>query len=103
MLKCVLYLYKCTTTEAVDLIQTPHGVISSGPLSLPYMRPAPECRTFNSSAVEVSRSGRTIDRPTHFNGSHKQRVIDDMKSRLKDPDIARLFENTFPNTLGMFI
>lgn len=23
-----------------------------------------------------------------------------MKARLKDPDIARLFENTFPNTLG---
>lgn len=23
-----------------------------------------------------------------------------MKSLLKDPDIARLFENTFPNTLG---
>ncbi len=22
-----------------------------------------------------------------------------MKSRLKDPDLARLFENTFPNTL----
>jgi meiotically up-regulated gene 157 (Mug157) protein len=22
-----------------------------------------------------------------------------MKARLKDPDIARLFENTFPNTL----
>lgn len=22
-----------------------------------------------------------------------------MKSRLKDPDVARLFENTFPNTL----
>lgn len=63
--------------------QTPHGVISSGPLSLPYMRPAPECRTFNSSAVE--------------------RVIDDMKSRLKDPDIARLFENTFPNTLDTTI
>jgi hypothetical protein len=25
-----------------------------------------------------------------------------MKSRLKDPDIARLFENTFPNTLGTY-
>lgn len=25
-----------------------------------------------------------------------------MTSRLKDPDIARLFENTFPNTLGAF-
>jgi hypothetical protein len=24
-----------------------------------------------------------------------------MKSQLKDPDLARLFENTFPNTLGM--
>ena len=24
-----------------------------------------------------------------------------MKSLLKDPDIAQLFENTFPNTLGM--
>lgn len=31
-----------------------------------------------------------------------QTVINDMKSRLKDPDIARLFENTFPNTLGDF-
>ncbi|KAF8326031.1 uncharacterized protein EI90DRAFT_3231406 [Cantharellus anzutake] len=43
------------------------------------MRPLPQCRTFNSSAVE--------------------RVIDDMNVRLKDPDLARLFENTFPNTL----
>ncbi|KAL0580537.1 hypothetical protein V5O48_001441 [Marasmius crinis-equi] len=43
------------------------------------MRPAPACRTFNSSAVE--------------------KVIEDMKARLKDPDLARLFENTFPSTL----
>lgn len=28
-----------------------------------------------------------------------QRVIEDMKALLKDPDLARLFENTFPNTL----
>ncbi|KAI5120497.1 hypothetical protein M0805_000082 [Coniferiporia weirii] len=59
--------------------QSPQGNNSAGPLALPYMRPSPECRTFNSSSVE--------------------KVIVDMKARLKDPDIARLFENTFPNTL----
>lgn len=32
-----------------------------------------------------------------------QKVITDMKARLKDPDIARLFENTFPNTLGALL
>ncbi|KAF8609668.1 hypothetical protein BDV93DRAFT_431879 [Ceratobasidium sp. AG-I] len=55
------------------------GTPSTGALGLPFMRPPPECRTFNSSSVET--------------------VIDDMKARLKDPDLARLFENTFPNTL----
>ncbi|KDR83528.1 hypothetical protein GALMADRAFT_54994 [Galerina marginata CBS 339.88] len=59
--------------------QVPHDPRSIGPLALPYMRPAPACRTFNSTAVE--------------------KVITDMKSLLKDPDLARLFENTFPNTL----
>ncbi|RDB23260.1 hypothetical protein Hypma_009548 [Hypsizygus marmoreus] len=59
--------------------QSAHGTPSTGPLGLPYMRPSPACRTFNSSAVE--------------------KVIEDMKSLLKDPDLARLFENTFPNTL----
>ncbi|EMD40522.1 hypothetical protein CERSUDRAFT_80185 [Gelatoporia subvermispora B] len=59
--------------------QSPQGTPSTGVLGLPFMRPDPACRTFNSSAVE--------------------QVIDDMKSRLKDPDLARLFENTFPNTL----
>ncbi|KAF9221854.1 hypothetical protein BS17DRAFT_796694 [Gyrodon lividus] len=59
--------------------QAPQGDPSSGPLGLPYMRPELACRTFNSTSVE--------------------KVISDMKARLKDPDIARLFENTFPNTL----
>ncbi|KAK7049687.1 hypothetical protein VNI00_005718 [Paramarasmius palmivorus] len=59
--------------------KTPQGNPSNGTLGLPYMRPDPACRTFNSTAVE--------------------KVIEDMKARLKDPDIARLFENTFPNTL----
>ncbi|KAI0049554.1 glycoside hydrolase family 125 protein [Auriscalpium vulgare] len=63
--------------------EMPQGNSSAGTLKLPYMRPAPICRTFNSSAVE--------------------KVIQDITSRMKDPDIARLFENTFPNTLDTTI
>ena len=77
--------------------QSPHGEPSTGPLGLPFMRPPPACRTFNSSAVEV-RNFCSIWRSYYSNGS--QKVIADMKTLLKDPDIARLFENTFPNTLG---
>jgi len=29
-------------------------------------------------------------------------VIRELDGRMKDPDLARLFENTFPNTLGEF-
>ncbi|PKK44474.1 hypothetical protein CI102_9580 [Trichoderma harzianum] len=58
---------------------SPHGPYSSGPLKLPYMRPSEECRTFKSPAVE--------------------KVISDLTSQIKDPDLARLFENTFPSTL----
>ncbi|KAK5991941.1 Meiotically up-regulated gene protein [Cladobotryum mycophilum] len=57
----------------------PHEPYSSGRLKLPYMRPSEDCRTFTSPAVE--------------------KVISDIKSRLKDADLARLFENTFPSTL----
>jgi meiotically up-regulated gene 157 (Mug157) protein len=28
-----------------------------------------------------------------------QKVINDMKERIKNPDLARLFENAFPSTL----
>ncbi|KAI4188930.1 MAG: hypothetical protein L6R41_001816 [Letrouitia leprolyta] len=53
--------------------------LSGGPLSLPYQRPSPQCRTFSSPLVE--------------------KVIDDLTSRMKDKDLARIFENAFPNTL----
>ena len=33
--------------------QVPHEPLSTGPLKLPFMRPTPECRTFNSNVVEV--------------------------------------------------
>ncbi|EAW14524.1 glycoside hydrolase family 125 protein [Aspergillus clavatus NRRL 1] len=57
----------------------PHAPYSGGPLNLPFQRPAAECRTFSSPAVE--------------------KVIEDVTSRMVDKDLAQLFRNAFPNTL----
>ncbi|KAJ4254517.1 hypothetical protein NW762_010116 [Fusarium torreyae] len=65
--------------DYVDYSQKPHKPLSSGELKLPFMRPSEECRTFKSPAVE--------------------KVITDIKERVKNPDLARLFENAFPSTL----
>jgi hypothetical protein len=51
----------------------------------------PRCRSMNESFF-VTTGGLTR--------AVSERVVEDMKARLKDPDLARLFENTFPNTLG---
>jgi hypothetical protein len=59
--------------------QQRHEPFSTGRYSLSYMRPDPACRTFNSSDVEDA--------------------ILAMKSVIKDPDLYRLFENAFPNSL----
>ncbi|KAH9810510.1 glycoside hydrolase family 125 protein [Teratosphaeria destructans] len=59
--------------------RTPHGPSSNGPMRLPYQRPSPQCRTFESDLVE--------------------KVISDMNSTMIDRDLARIFENAFPNTL----
>ncbi|CAG8949311.1 hypothetical protein HYFRA_00004936 [Hymenoscyphus fraxineus] len=59
--------------------QQVHEPLSTGRYALPYQRPSPECRTFNSSIVE-----ETITR---------------MATTIQDPDLFRLFENSFPNTL----
>ncbi|CCX05783.1 hypothetical protein FPQ18DRAFT_332837 [Pyronema domesticum] len=56
-----------------------HGPYSTGRYSLPFQRPSTECRLFTSPAVEAK--------------------IKQITSQLADPDLARLFENTFPNTL----
>ncbi len=53
--------------------------ISEGPLGLPFQRPSIHCRTFTSPLVE--------------------KVIEDVTGRMEDADLARLFENAFPNTL----
>lgn len=56
-----------------------HGPYTGGTYNLSYQRPAPECRTTSFAEVEET--------------------ITDMKAVIKDPDLYRLFENSFPNTL----
>ncbi|ESZ95199.1 hypothetical protein SBOR_4430 [Sclerotinia borealis F-4128] len=56
-----------------------HGPYSDGPMNLPFQRPAEQCRTFSSPLVE--------------------KIIDDMSLKMINKDLARLFENAFPNTL----
>ncbi|KAI9172562.1 DUF1237 domain [Paramyrothecium foliicola] len=68
-----------TCPDYNDYSQEPHEPFSTGPLALPYMRPSPECRTFNSSAVET--------------------IISDITALISNPDLARLFENAFASTL----
>ncbi|KAI1325432.1 glycoside hydrolase family 125 protein [Xylariaceae sp. FL0255] len=63
--------------------QTKHEPYSTGAYALSYMRPDPACRTFNSTVVE--------------------NAILHMKNITEDPDLFRLFENTFPNTLDTAI
>lgn len=62
-----------------DFSQQYHAPFSSGRYNLSYMRPEPACRTFNSSIVEDT--------------------ITSMQSVIKDPDLYRLFQNSFPNSL----
>jgi hypothetical protein len=69
--KCTLY------TVLADGSGLP---LSEGPLILPFQRPSADCRTFTSSAME--------------------KLIGNITGRMVDKDLARLFENAFPNTLG---
>ena len=57
-----------------------HGKsLSAGQYSLPYQRPPKKCRVFTSQDLE-----QTIAR---------------LKTKIADPDLFRLFENAYPNTL----
>lgn len=56
-----------------------HGTLSLGKRQLPFQRPPKECRTFVSLEVEEA--------------------IIKFGSIIEDPDLLRLFENSFPNTL----
>ncbi|KAH7035506.1 uncharacterized protein B0I36DRAFT_285806 [Microdochium trichocladiopsis] len=72
------YLYKDACPDYAQYASYPHRPLSDGPLALPFQRPDPRCRTFQSDAIE--------------------KVIEDVTSRMKNPDLARLFENAFPST-----
>lgn len=60
-----------------------HEPLSSGKYKLAYQRPTEECRTFKSPALED-----TVKR---------------MESVIRDPDLYRLFQNAYPNTLDTAI
>lgn len=60
-----------------------HPPLSSGRYQLSYQRPDPACRKINVSDVE--------------------HAIQEMQSAVADPDLFRLFENSFPNTLDTTI
>jgi meiotically up-regulated gene 157 (Mug157) protein len=62
-----------------DYSKSRHEPFSSGKHALSSMRPAAACRTFNSSTVET--------------------LLANMTETISDPDLYRLFENTYPNTL----
>jgi meiotically up-regulated gene 157 (Mug157) protein len=65
--------------DYVDYSNTTHEPFSSGKYKLSYQRPTVECRTFKSQGLED-----TISR---------------MESVIKDPDLYRLFQNAYPNSL----
>src|ERR1700753_2657418 len=63
--------------------QDPHPPFSPGRYNLSYQRPEAGCRTFVSQEVEAA--------------------IQRMRGVIKDPDLFRLFENSYPNTLDTAI
>ncbi|KAI6407326.1 hypothetical protein MCOR23_001860 [Pyricularia oryzae] len=64
------------TSWAVD---RSHKPLSKGRNMLPMQRPEPDCRMFVVEEVEET--------------------INEMRRAIADPDLFRLFENCFPNTL----
>ncbi|KAF2121548.1 hypothetical protein BDV96DRAFT_484028 [Lophiotrema nucula] len=71
--------YRAACPDYKTYAMRQHPPFSDGPLSLPFQRPSKHCRTFESPLVE--------------------KVIDDFNEKLVDKDLARIFENAFPNTL----
>ena len=62
-----------TCPDYSDYSQSQHAPLSTGRYKLSSMRPAPGCRTFVATAVD--------------------NAVTEMKSKIKDPDLYRLFQN----------
>lgn len=69
--------------EYIDYAKEFHEPASTGKYQLAYQRPSEECRTFKSQELED-----TVTR---------------LESVIKDPDLYRLFQNAYPNTLDTAI
>ncbi|KAL5115687.1 hypothetical protein ACEQ8H_006399 [Pleosporales sp. CAS-2024a] len=69
--------------EYIDYATKSHEPLTTGKYKLPYQRPSEACRTFKSKRLED--------------------VVSRMQTVIKDPDLARLFENAYPNTLDTAI
>lgn len=77
------FLVTAQCPEYINYAKDIHEPLSSGKYKLAYQRPAENCRTFKSQGVED--------------------VITRMQSVIKDPDLYRLFQNAYPNTLDTAI
>ena len=73
---------RCPNYESQTKSRTPKDP-SLGRFALPFQRPTSECRTYFAEEVED-----TIQR---------------LKPKITDPDLYRLFENSWPNTLDTMI
>ncbi|KAF2642073.1 hypothetical protein P280DRAFT_489403 [Massarina eburnea CBS 473.64] len=76
-----LVLAQCP--DYVEYYKVVHEPLSSGKYKLAYQRPSEDCRTFKSQLLE----------------DELKRV----ESVIKDPDLYRLFQNAYPNTLDTAI
>lgn len=78
-----LYLVSAITALCSDDYESSsrisHEPLSLGPLRLSYARPAADCRSISSKMVEDT--------------------ISHVKASLRSPDLARIFENSYPNAL----
>ncbi|KAF3769039.1 hypothetical protein M406DRAFT_44277 [Cryphonectria parasitica EP155] len=71
----------CPTFE--NYMKRKPGPPSAGSRQFPSLRPPPECRSFTVPAVDD--------------------YIKKMEEKIKDPDLYRLFQNSFPNTLDTMV
>jgi meiotically up-regulated gene 157 (Mug157) protein len=82
-LPSLLLLVSAQCPEYIDYASEVHEPLSLGKYQLAYQRPSEECRTFKSQLLED-----TVTR---------------MEGVIQDPDLYRLFQNAYPNTLDTAI